>query len=59
MDKDYPIVWLNLWTVCQHLGISVEEMKKHGTGEKIVKTLNNLETLVMLKKAEELKNNEG
>lgn len=50
--KNVSPMLLNYITICRHFDFTEEEMRQYGAGEKIVNRVKNLETYMLLSKAE-------
>lgn len=55
MYNDMAVMFLNYLSICKHFGVTQEQMREFGTGDKIVKEIQNLQTYMLISKARENK----
>lgn len=53
--KDWAVMFLSYVTICRHFGLTESQMREFGAGDKIVETIRNLETFMLISKARDNK----
>lgn len=53
--KDWAVMFLSFWKICQHFGLDEEGMRKIDAADKILERIRNLETYMLISKAKDNK----